>query len=408
VAGLQAGRGSIQGQFSLVEPTMSVTAQTLPAPASRGADLRLAVIGATTVTLSIAAFAAGYFGALPSGLSTALVILGMGMALKLMWTYVARSASSASRVRVGILMSNIGLGISVLAALAALPRLTKTAGVGLLLIDLLAYLWTLALLTAAAGAVRTLGWRAYLGAFLLGFLGVTGLARFLGRPLILALGTSSVFAAAIWVPLTEELCKMLPVILLLVLALRRRQMRPSLLDLVLIGAWAGAGFAVYEDATYGRGGFSLTAIPILSLIFPATLKGSAFGWSVAQTGHMVHTALIALGIGFAVLYRHRQPRSWIVAATALGAALIEHCSQNAINTGGVSKHVGEALLVVSLNGRLSAILLVVGIAYVLIIEWRAVGGRFRPRDWLQLPPAEIQRRGALLAALQTRGAASIL
>jgi RsiW-degrading membrane proteinase PrsW (M82 family) len=381
---------------------MSVTAQSMKIPPDRGADLRLAVIGGATVVFSISAFAAGYFGALPSGLSTAIVLFGMGIALKVMWTYVARSASSASRIRIAILMSNVGLAISALASLAALPRLTKTSGVALLVMDLLAYLWTLALLTAAAGPVRTLGWRAFLGAFLFGFLGLTGLARFLGRPLILALGTSSVFATAIWVPLTEELCKMLPVILILVLALRRMETRPSLLDLVLVGAWAATGFAVYENATYGRGGFSLTAIPMISLIFPATMKGSAFGWTVAQNSHMVHTALVALGVGFTFLYRRRLQRSWIVAATALAVTLIEHCSQNAIVTGGANKIVAEMLLVITLNGRLSAVLLVPGIAYVLTVEWRALGGSLRPAEWLRLRPAEMQRRGALLAALQTR------
>jgi RsiW-degrading membrane proteinase PrsW (M82 family) len=380
---------------------MSVTAQSIEIPTGRGADLRLAVIGGTTVVFSISAFAAGYFGALPSGLSTAIVLFGMGIALKVMWTYVARSASSARRTHIANLISNVGLVISALAALAALPRLTKTSGVALLVMDLLAYLWTLALLTATAVPVRTLGWRAFLGAFLFGFLGLTGLARFLGRPLILALGTSSVFAAAIWVPLTEELCKMLPVILILVLALRRMDTRPSLLDLVLVGAWAAAGFAVYENATYGRGGFSLTAIPMISLIFPNTLRGSAFGWTVAQTSHMVHTALVAMGVGFTFLYRRRLQRSWIVAAIALAVTLIEHCSQNAIVTGGVNRFVAEALLAITLSGRLSAILLVAGVAYVLTIEWRAVGGGFRPAQWLRLRPAEMQRRGALLAALQT-------
>jgi RsiW-degrading membrane proteinase PrsW (M82 family) len=381
---------------------MSVTAQSMKTPPSRGADLRLAAIGGATMVFSISAIVAGYLGALPSGLSTAIVLFGMGIALRVMWTYVARSAGSASRTRVAILMSNGGLAISALAALAALPRVTKTSGVALLIIDLLAYLWTLALLTAAAGPVRTLGWRAFLGSFLFGFLGLTGLARFLGRPLIVALGTSSVFAAAIWVPLTEELCKMIPVILILVLALRRIETRPSLLDLVLVGAWAAAGFAVYENATYGRGGFSLTAIPIISFIFPATMKGSAFGWTVAQNSHMVHTGLVALGVGFALLYRRGLQRSWIVAATALAVTLIEHCSQNAIVTGGANKIVAELLLAITLSGRLSAILLVVGIAYVVTFEWRAIGGGFWPAEWLRLRAAEMQRRGALLAALQTR------
>lgn len=372
------------------EPSMSVTTQAFKDSADQSADIRLAVIGALIVAFSLAAFAAGMLGVMPSGFSTAIVMFGMAVTLKVVWTYVARSATSANRARISTLVSNVGLAIS------------ATSGAGLLLIDLCAHLWTLAILTAAAGPVRTLGWRAFLGAFLVGFLGLTGLARFVGRPLIVALGSSSVLASAIWVPLTEELCKMLPVILIMVLALRRAETRPSLLDLVLVGAWVGAGFALYENATYGRGEFSLTASPVLSLIFPATLNGSAFGWAVAQTGQMVHTALIALGVGFAFLYRRRLQRSWIVAVTALAVALIEHCSQNAISSGGANKIVAEALLAVTFNGRLSAILLVAGVGYVLAVEWRSVGGGYRPREWLQLRATEAQRRSALLATLQIR------
>jgi RsiW-degrading membrane proteinase PrsW (M82 family) len=248
--------------------------------------------------------------------------------------------------------------------------------------------------------VRTLGWRAFAGAFLFGFLGLTGLARFLGRPLIVALGTSNLFASAIWVPMTEEICKMIPVVLVLVLALRRTGSRPSLLDLVLIGCWAAAGFAVYENSGYGRGGFSLTASSITSLFFPDIMKGSAFGWNVVQNGHMVHTAVIALGVGFAFLYRRRLQRAWVVAAAGIAIALLEHCSQNAITTGHVNSIIGKALLAITLDGRLSSIALIAGIAYVATIEWRAVGAVFQPREWLQPSLAEIQRRGAQLAALQ--------
>ncbi len=381
---------------------MSATAQDLKHPAAAGADLRLALIGAATVLFSMAALAAGWLGALSAGISTAIVLLGMGFALKLAWTYMARSASSASRARLSTRLSNTGLAIAAIAAVVAVPRLTKSSGIERLLIDLLAQLWTLAILSAVAAPVRTVGWRALLGAFLFGFLGLTALARYIGRPLVEALGTSSVLAAGVWVPLTEELCKMLPVLLILRLALRRTAARPALLDLVLIGAWAAAGFAVYENATYGRGGFSLLNSPLLSLILPSIPHGSAYGWSVTQTGHLVHTALIALGVGYTFLYRRRLSRPWIVATAAIAVALIEHISQNSIATGAVSSLIGKSLLVITMGGRLSALLLLAGIAYVLAIEWRALGGGFRPRQWLQLPPAEIGRRTALLAKAQMR------
>jgi hypothetical protein len=62
-----------------------------------------------------------------------------------------------------------------------------------------------------------------------------------------------------------------------------------------------------------------------------------------------------LGVGFALLYRRGLPRSRIVAATAVAVTPIEHCSQNAIVTGGASKIVAELLLAITLSGRLSAI-----------------------------------------------------
>jgi len=388
---------------------MSVTAQALNDSSGHSADQRLALIGAVTVLFSITAFIAGLLGVLPPGISTAIVMLGMGIALRVAWTYVPRSATSASRTRITTLMSNAGLAISAVAIAVALPRLTKTSGVGVLLIDLLAQLWTVAILAAAAAMVRTLGWRAFLGAFLgaflFGFLGLNGLARFLGRPVILALGTPSVFAAGIWVPVTEELSKMIPVMFVLVLAMRRTESRPSLVDLVLVGASAAAGFAVNENAGYGRGGFSLTASTLLSPIYPGALHGSAYGWTVIQTGHLVHTALITLGVGFAFLYRHRVRRSWIVALVAISVTLTEHCSQNAMITGHVNEVLAKILLALTLNGRLATLLLVAGVAYAAILESRAVGGGFQARAWWPLRPSEIQRRRARLASLQTSAGA---
>jgi RsiW-degrading membrane proteinase PrsW (M82 family) len=352
---------------------MSATAQSISQPLERSADRRLVIVGGSTVVFSIIACAAGLLGVLPQGYSSALVMLGMGVALTVAWKVAARSATSASRARIAVRMSNVGLTLSGLAVVVALPRLTKTSGVGLLLVDLSAQLWTLALIAAAAGPARTLGWRALLGAFLFGFLGLTGLARFLGRPLIVALGTSSIFAVGIWVPITEELCKMLPVLVMLWMTRRAAAPRPSLLDLVLLGASAAAGLAVFENATFGRGGFSLTKIALVSLISPGDLKGAAFGWTVIQTGHLVHTALIAIGVGFAWLYRHQFQRTWIVAVIGIAVSLLEHCTQNSIITGGVNDILAKVLLAITFNGVLSTLLLVLGVGYIAYRERKAPG-----------------------------------
>jgi RsiW-degrading membrane proteinase PrsW (M82 family) len=371
----------------------------------KGAGLRLAVIAGTSVFVSVAALAAGLTGNLPPGVSTIVVLVGVSIGLRVAWSYAATSASSPSRAATTLMISNGGLAISAVALLASLPRLTQSAGVQTFLIDLLAQLWTIAVLTVVAGPVRTLGWRAFAGVALTGFLAITGLARFVGRPLIENLGASNLFAVAVWVPVTEELVKLIPVGIVLALALRRTDARPSALDAMLLGAWTGAGFAVYENAALGRGSFSLWTNPVLSLVVPSTGKGTAFGWPVMQTGHLVHTALIALAVAFAVLYGRRIRRAWIAAAVAIGAVLLEHCSQNAMAAGDLNEIVAKATLVLTLGGWLTSTLLVAGVAYVMAFEWRIVGGAFRPVDWFRLQPAEALRRAALLARAQSGGAA---
>ena len=237
-----------------------------------------------------------------------------------------------------------------------------------------AQLWTLAILWIVAGPVRTIGWRAFVGSALTGFLGLTALARLVGTPLIEKLGASNMFATAVWVPITEEPLKLLPVALVLSMALRRSRARPSVIDVMLIGAWTGGGFSLFENAALGRGGFSLTTNPLLSLFFPSEGKGTAFGWTVAQSSHLVHTALIALGVAFALFYPKQFARKWVAPAIAIGAVLVEHCSQNAMITGHLNEIVAKLAIIITLGGRLSSVLLVAGVAYVMMREWRVVGG----------------------------------
>jgi RsiW-degrading membrane proteinase PrsW (M82 family) len=381
-----------------------IIARLIQGPACLGGQFKLAFVASIIMLFSAGVAIAVQLGAMPAGIGTAIVLVGTGIVLKLAWMISCESASSAERARFAQLMSNVGLIIATLSALAAVPRLTKAGGVGLLTVDLAAQLWMVGILFAAAGPARTLGWRALLGAFLAGFLGLMGLARLLGRPVIEALGTHSLFAVALWVPVTEELCKLLPLAFMLFFSLRRSTARPSLLDVVLLTSCAAAGFAVSENASYGRGLFSLTAAPVVSLLSPAANKGLAFGWPMVQTGHLLHSALIALAVGFVVLYRRRVRRAWIIPVVAIGAVLLEHCSQNAIITGGLNRFVGEFCIVITLGGRLCALLLALGLGYVMRIEWGAFTPLSPSREWLQLSAQEANRRARRLTARQAQGA----
>jgi len=366
-------------------------------------DRTLAIIAGVSVALSVGAVLARIAGALPDGPSTLIVIVGAAVGLKVALTYASRSASDAARTRVMNLVSTVALAISGLIAIASLPRITKAAGMHVFVLDLFAQLWTLAILWIAAAPVRTLGWRAFVGVGLTGFLGLTALARLIGAPIVEKMGASSMLATAVWVPVTEELLKLLPVVLVLMMAMRRARTRPSVLDVTLLGAWAGAGFNVFENATLGRGGFSLFTNPILSLVFPSEGKGMAFGWTVVQTGHLVHTSLIALGIAFPLFYPRQFARRWVVPVVAIGAVIVEHCSQNAIVTGRLNEIIAKLSIIVTLGGRLTSVLLIGGVAYVMLREWRVVGRTLDLEEWLKLRPAESTRRSELLAKAQAGG-----
>jgi pimeloyl-ACP methyl ester carboxylesterase len=372
---------------------------------SRGADLRLALIAGTSAFVSIAAFIAGQTGLLPSGITTIVVIVGVSIGLRVAWAYAAKSASSPGRAKTMLLISNIGLGISTLSVLASLARITQGAGIQPFLIDVFAQVWALAILTVAAGPARTLGWRALAGAALTGFLAIVGLSRFVGVPIVDSLGVSNAFATAVWVPITEELFEMIPAAVVLMLALRRKDSRPSALDVMLIGAVTGAGFALCENASRARGIFSLFTIPIVSLFFPGSAQGRAFWWPLTQTGGVVHTALIALAVAAYAFYGRGIPRSWIVPAIAIATVLLEHCSQNAFVAGGVDEVFGKILIALTLFGNLTMILLIAGVAFVAWFEWRIVGASFDVKKWLLPEPAEVSRRSSLLARAQTDRAA---
>ncbi len=373
---------------------------------SKNSDTRLALIAGASGSVAMAGFLAGLTGILPSGVSTVIVMIGVSAGLRVLWAFTARSASSASRVRTARILSNVGLAVSLLSLIVALPRITAAGGLTLFFTDGMAQLWTLAILMAITLPVRTLGWRVFAGTALTGCLAITGLARFAGRPLIESLGTDNVFAVAIWVPITEELLKLIPVVIVLMIATRRFHLRPSALDVMLLGAWTAAGFAVYENATLGRGGFSLTAAPLLSLVFPGEGAGRAFGWPLMQTGHVGHTALISLSVALALLYGKRTKWPWwLLPLGALSAVLLEHCSQNAMVAGGLNEVVAKIAIVLSLGGWLCVILLAIGVVLALFWEWRIVGGRWNPAALTRLMPEEATRRSALLAQAQLRGAA---
>jgi RsiW-degrading membrane proteinase PrsW (M82 family) len=379
-----------------------------PAIGSSAADRRLAIGGGACIAASVVAVLLRLSGALPSGLATLLVLMIATVGLRLFVSYASKSATSARRAHVTGLISGVGLAMSAAALLFALPVISRVGGADSIATDAFAHGWPLLLLTLAVGTVRTLGWRTLAGSAMTGFLAIPGLAYLVGRPVIDALGTTSAVATAVWVPFTEELVKALPILLVVVFAARRSSPRVSAAEMGLLGAWVGAAFAVYENAQYGRGTLDWSAIPVLSVLNPATSNVAPFGFAYAAAGHMAWTALIGLGLGVGVLYRHVDRRARLAVPIAFSVAIGEHCVGNNI---ALTSHDEPLWLtlgrVLTLNGWSSTILLIAGLAYVVRREQRAAVTRgdaplkVRLAESLWLPPALAAERGAALALLQS-------
>lgn len=367
-----------------------------------GHDRRLAIVGGACIGVSILGAVAELLGLLPSTVATVVVLVAAGVALRLALVVLGRTSSSGTRSRVARAISTVGLVISSATLILVLPSLTSEAGLGTFLSDLLAHAWTLGVLTVAASPVRTLSWRVFAAMGLTGFLALSLLAGLLGRPVVDALGSDSVLAIAVWVPITEMICLALPVLLILRSALRRSGSRPSAIDLLLVGAWAGAGFALYEDTQFGRGGPDWSAAPPFSLLFP-TLDGFHVEHaSGVIAGHAVWIGLVGLALGFGLLYRHRFPHAWWVIPVALVVVFAEHAAINTISAlGGEVPLAVRLLLVLTVNGWLSSMLLVAGLVTVLWIECRALGEIGRPTEWYPLRPTTASSRSQRLAVAQS-------
>jgi hypothetical protein len=386
-------------------PAVTLRGSLSPAPidsAEPMGERRLTLIGGACVAVSIVALLARLVGLMPSSVATLVVVAATGVGLRVALLLFARAGDSPHRTRVMKNVSTIGLGVAGVTIVAALPVTTHVGGFGNFSSDLFADLWTLGILTALASPVRTLGWRAFVGAGFTGFLALPALARVIGRPVVTALGANSVFATSVWVPSTETLCQALPVLLLLLVAVRAKGTRPSPLDLLVLGAWSGAGFALYEDTQFGRGGVHWSAAPPFSLLFPSEDHVHSQA-SMLVAGHPVWMALLGLGLGFGVLYRRRFRRAWLATPVAVVVVLVEHGAGNALgttNTHGSSPLFEKLLVYLTLGGWLSSVLLVAGAVGVLMIERKALVPSSKLAEWWPLAPSLAHMRSQQLARAQ--------
>ncbi|MFC9688106.1 PrsW family glutamic-type intramembrane protease [Kribbella sp. NPDC056951] len=295
----------------------------------------------------------------------------------------------------------IGVAGSALTLVITLPKVTEAGGFGLFVNDVLAHGWTLLLLTLAAGTVRTLTLPTFLKTGFAGFFAAFGLAILVGRPTMNRLERMPQLGDVVVMPVVEEILKMLPVLLVAGFALRKKDVRLSVADIMLLGAWSGAGFALHENALFGRGGMDLGAAPPLSLLVPSALPIHTQAGSMLAGGHLLWTTLIALGFGITMLYRKGR-LTWLALPVTAAVALGEHGICNAYSDASV-RTPAKVAHVLLLGGWASLLLLVAGGIYI-YLEWRLISRKRLPAarvpQWILPSAAERARRGQLLAFWQ--------
>ena len=376
------------------------------------ADARLMAIALVSAALSVLALLIHALGGIPLVVTAPIVAVPAAIGVRCLMLVSARSASSSRRAQVILFLSVVGVAVSVGNLALALPTLLKAGGPGPFIGNALGSLWTMALLAVVTILTRTFTWRAVFGAFFVGLFAVPALAELIERPAILALGAQSTLAIAVVVPITEEVLKALPMLIIVLLAWRHRDARPSAGDIVLAGVAVGAGFALYEDALFGRGtGGGWTQAPPFSLLIPSIQSAQGGGTTMLAAGHVVWTATVALGLAIAVLYTHRFRLAWLALPIALAAVLLEHMTANGLSVvpfGGSAPPWVHLTSLLTLDGALSTLLLIAGLAAITTLEtrsWRRAAhgtatAQVQPIRALLLPRRDAASRSEVFAQLQ--------
>jgi RsiW-degrading membrane proteinase PrsW (M82 family) len=337
-------------------------------------------------------------------------------------------AQTAYATRVVPLLSSLGLAASLVTLAIAAPKLVdEGGGAAMVAGNIVQYGWTIALLLLLFVRTRTIGFRALAGAALGGFFGVSSLAVLIGKPFVDRLGPESVFVMTVFAPVTEELLKLMPVALFLLLATRSRQFRPSIGDAVLFGTTVACGMSMYENILYARGtdGGWLANLPFSPALPFLHMQGS-----MLVGGHVVYTALTSLGLAITIIYGRRVRLARYALPVTLAIAIFEHMTVDRLVLIGSDEPglFARFSLLITLYGYLSTVLLLVGVAAVASVESRVLqrGGTTLPaslemRDMIagwrkssrwasvvQLQKRlryESLRRASILAAAQTEQSA---
>lgn len=375
--------------------TAPVPAPTPVAGVARN-DRLLIVLGIVSMVLTVGLAVADALHLLPGGIGVLLVIAAATIGIRSLFALRARQSSALSKPAVMNVVALVLLAVSVVTAGADVAVALQGHPVTNFLGDILEHGWSLLLLMVIAIPARTMGWKSILGIVLTGLLAVSSLALFVGSPVVNSVTAYNQFAVAFYVPLTEELLKAAPIALFAILAARNRDSRPAALDFGLLGFACGMGFALIEDAAFGRVAGAWDSAPPLSTIFPSMhITAGLVSQGEVVAGHAVWSGFIGLGIGFGVLYWRRFRFAWIAILVTALLSIVEHAIGNA-------DLPPAALAVLTLHGTIVAILFPLGMIAAAIFEHRPLKRIGDLRAGLLLTPASLEMQREHLAALQRR------
>lgn len=232
-------------------------------------------------------------------------------------------------------------------------------------------------------------------------LSALGLGLGLIAPLMVAAGqaltaagldTTSGFANWGLIPVIEETLKLIPVAIVVLLYRRRTRLAPNPSDLLMLGCFAGAGFALAENVLLVQNSPGIARDmarqygPHLGAFYLAPGAWGAAGY----VGHAAATGLACATFGLGLALRARLgPSWWAVAAGGFAWVMLEHVLTNYYVGSG-----SRAALLLG-NGRLTPWIFVAVAIAVVAFDWS------RARATLA-HSARLRRRVAMARAAMLR------
>jgi len=228
----------------------------------------------------------------------------------------------------------VSITMSAMLRIAALALLAIS--VGLLAVDAPGptwrEVWFLGLILLATILTRSMYVGSALSALGLGLGIVTMMIVAAGHALTAAgIDTSSGFGNWGLVPMLEESLKLIPVAMVAWLHHRRTGRTPNPSDLLMLGCFAGAGFALAENALLVRDSAAIArdmARQYGPHIGPFYLVPGAWG-AAGYVGHAAATGLICAALGLGLAWRAKLgPSWWMIPAAGFAWIAIEHILTN--------------------------------------------------------------------------------